>query len=292
MSLKETTAAVTGATGAVGSVVARRLAREGARVRALVRRELKLHEKAELPGVELRKAELTDRAALADALSGAQLVVHCAAALSRDEAECRRANIDGVRNLVDAAITAGVARLVHVSTVSVYDARSALRYTEDSPLWTEAVDWYGYSKAESERIIRAAGDRLPYVILRPAVIASTHETSYWAARAVERARKSKEPLFPVANMPYVHVENVAEAVVLAATSANAVGQAYNLVDGEGNTADYLAVISKHLGRPAAGLPASAPRVTFVADRVRRDLGYAPAERWQEFLSDLGRLPAR
>ena len=109
MNLKETTAAVTGATGAVGSVVARRLSREGARVRAIVRRELKLHEKAELPGVEIRRAELTDRAALAEALGGAQLVVHCAAALSRDEAECRRANIDGVRNLVEAAVTAGVA---------------------------------------------------------------------------------------------------------------------------------------------------------------------------------------
>src|SRR5689334_13245883 len=192
MSLAGTTAAVTGATGTVGSVVARRLGREGARVRAVVRRELKLHEKADLPGVELRKAELSDRAALTEALRGVQLLVHCAAALSHDEADCRRGNIDGVRNLVEAAIAAGVGRLVQVSTVSVYDARKGPRFTEDSALWTEALDWYGYSKAESERIITAAG-RLPYVILRPAVIASTHPTSYWAARAVDRARKSSEP---------------------------------------------------------------------------------------------------
>jgi nucleoside-diphosphate-sugar epimerase len=288
MRLEGRTAVVTGVTGTVGSVVARRMLREGMKVRAVVRRP-SAGADGELKGMEAAVADLADRAALAAALRGGDLVVHCAAALSHDEAECRRDNIEGTRNLVDAAIEARCERFVHVSTVSVYDARRSLDFTEDSPLWEEPVDWYGYSKAESERIVRAGVARgLRYVILRPVVILSTHPKSFWAARAVERARAS-EDLFPAANMPYVHVDNVAEAVVLAATTPAAEGRAYNVVDGSGDTREYARAIYGLLGRPAPELPADTPHVRFAGDRIRRELGYAPRERWGEFIADLSRL---
>lgn len=288
MTLAGRTAAVTGAAGTVGSVVARRLAREGMAVRALVRTP-PTHDAEATPGVDPRLADLSDSNALRAALEGASLAVHCAAALTFDADQCRRTNIDGTRNLVEAAIDAGCERLVHVSTVSVYDPRRGLEFTEESPLMEEPLDWYGYSKAESERIVRAAGDRLPYVILRPAVIASNHPKSFWGARAIERAKSSSAPLFPAANMPYVHVDNVAQAVVLAATTPAAAGQAYNVVDGEGDTEGYLAALYGALGRPAPRLPPDAPRVHFSSDRIRRDLGYDPPQRWQEFLDQVSRL---
>jgi nucleoside-diphosphate-sugar epimerase len=290
MILAGRTAVVTGAAGTVGSVAARRLAREGMDVRALVRRPPAGTFADDLAGLETRVADLSDRAAVQAAVRGADLVVHCAAALSHDAEECRRANIEGTQNLVDAALDAGCERLVHVSTVSVYDARRGLEFTEDSPLWEEPLDWYGYSKAEAERIVRAAGERgLSYVILRPVVIASTHPKSFWGARALDRARSTSEVLFPAVEMPYVHVDNVAEAIVLAAATPAAEGRAYNVVDGIGDTAEYLGRIYGALGRPAPPLPADAPRIRFSGERIRRDLGYAPTERWPEFIAELSRL---
>src|SRR5262245_66118377 len=128
---------VTGAAGTVGSVVAAAL--DGAR--GMVRRD---------PGANQIVGDLTDPAALGAAVAGATAVVHCAASLSKDWADCERTNVDGTRNLIEAMRAAGCQRLVHLSTVSVYDYRGGHRLDEDCPIWTERVDAYGYTKAEAE----------------------------------------------------------------------------------------------------------------------------------------------
>jgi nucleoside-diphosphate-sugar epimerase len=82
---------------------------------------------------------------------------------------------------------------------------------------------------------------------------------------------------------------VAEAVVLAATTAGAEGRAYNVVDGSGDTREYVRAIYGLLGRTAPELPTDAPHVRFAGERIRRELGYAPTERWREFIAELSRL---
>src|SRR6185436_7648345 len=89
---------------------------------------------------------------------GVDLTVHCAAAFSNDVDVCRRSNVEGVANLVDALLAGGCRLLVHVSTISVYDDAVGPDFDEDSALWSGDgdTDVYGRSKAESERIIAAA----------------------------------------------------------------------------------------------------------------------------------------
>lgn len=280
---------VTGAAGTVGSAIAARLARDGWRVRALVRG-------AGTPPAsvsETVRGDLGDRAALTDGARGAALCVHCAAEWSGDRAACRRSNIDGVANLVGALLDGGCRRLVHISTISAYDDAAGPNFDEESPLWADDDNPYGGTKAESERIIGAAvaARGLEAVILRPALVASMHPRSHWGPLAVERAAATTDSILPFPELPQVHADNLAGAVVLAARAPAARARAYNVVDGVGAGRDYLAAVYGALGRPAPPIPADAPVYRYRAQRIRDELGYAPADLWPAFLRDLRELAA-
>jgi nucleoside-diphosphate-sugar epimerase len=274
-------ALVTGANGNVGSVVAARLAREGCQVRGMVRGADRW------PGGETVRADLGDRAALINAARGADLCVNCAAEFSADAEACRRSNVEGVVNLVEALLATDCRLLVHISTISVYDDAAAPDYDEDSPLWTGEGDHpYGPSKAESERIIAAAAARgLVAVILRPALITSMHPRSRWGPQAIEKAAASPDSILPFPEIPHVHVDNLAQAVVLATTPA-ARGRAYNVVDRAAPGSEYLAAVYAAAGKAAPAIPPEAPVLRFRAQRIRDELGYAPIDRWQAFLAEI------
>jgi nucleoside-diphosphate-sugar epimerase len=278
---------VTGATGAVGSALARRLAAAGARVRAMVRSD----GTTEIAGAaELARADLADAASLRRAVAGCEIVIHCAAELSDDAARCQAVNVDGVRHLLAAMQSERCPRLVHFSSVSAYDSKSRRDFDEDCPLWSASGPAYGFSKAESERLVLASG--LAATILRPTVVLSTHPRSYWGPLALERARHSAAPVWPLATVPYVHVESLADAVTLALENEAALGRAYDVIDGDGDARPFLAAIYAALARPAPPLADDAPRVTVRGERLRRELGFAPPDpraRWQQFVDELASL---
>jgi nucleoside-diphosphate-sugar epimerase len=275
---------VTGASGAVGSAIAARLAAAGCTVRGIARNSW-----SDAPwGVERRTVDVTDRDGLTQTLDGMEAVVHCAAIGSPDLEASRRINVEGTANILAAMRARGCRRLVHISTISVYDWRKGAALDEESPLWNEEGDAYSFSKAEAERLVRAEEARgFLAVILRPVVVLSLHRHSHWGPLALERARASTEPIWPLLEMPYVHVDNLAEAIFLALTQARAVGRAYNVIDGSAPTSEYLAAVSQALGKPVAEVPPTAPRLTCSGERIRRELGYSPVDRWKEFLDRLG-----
>ncbi|HET6547518.1 MAG TPA: SDR family NAD(P)-dependent oxidoreductase, partial [Solirubrobacter sp.] len=112
------TVLITGATGQVGNAIARRLAADGVEVRALVRSP----ERAAptLPeGVQTVKGDVTDSASLRAAFDGCATVYHAAGIPEqwrKDTGEFERVNVDGTRNVVEAALAAGVERFVYTST--------------------------------------------------------------------------------------------------------------------------------------------------------------------------------
>ncbi len=258
---------VTGATGNLGSAVAERFLRDGHGVRALLRTG------TAPAGTEPIEGDITDLAVLREAVRGVDLAVHCAAAVS-DLETCLRVNVDGTRCLIEAlAATGRRPRLVHISTVSVYDDAAGPDYDEDSALWATAAGAYGFSKAEAERLLRTSvGRDLASIVLRPPLILSTHPRSRWGPLAIARARTEEGCLLPFPELPYVHIDNLVDAIVLAANAPVTGGRAYNVVEGVADTREYLEVIYGAAGRAVPPIPPDAPRVRFAADRVRRELG--------------------
>jgi nucleoside-diphosphate-sugar epimerase len=262
---------VTGAAGTVGSVVAGTLG--GAR--GMVRRD---------PRPDQIVGDLTDPASLAAAVAGTRAVVHCAASLSKDWADCERTNVEGTRHLIAAMRSAGCERLIHLSTVSVYDYRGGHRLDEECPIWTERVDAYGYTKAEADRLVAASG--LAFTILRLVVVLSMHPRSYWGPLAIERARVADAPVWPLAKLPHVHVDNIAAAVGLALARDVAIGRTYNVMDGFGDGRAFNERLFAAAGRevpPGPSLPIDLP---VEAARIRDELGYAPVDRFTELLAAL------
>jgi dihydroflavonol-4-reductase len=164
------TVLITGATGQVGNAIARRLASDGIAVRALVRSP----ERARvLPaGVEPAFGDVTDPPSLGAALDGCTTVYHAAGIPEqwrRDVGEFTRVNVEGTRNVVEAALAAGVERFVYTSTDDVLVQAPGTEFDESVVNASPGVTPYQRSKQEADRIVTAALDRgLPAVFLHPA----------------------------------------------------------------------------------------------------------------------------
>jgi nucleoside-diphosphate-sugar epimerase len=150
---------LTGATGLVGSRMLPRLAQAGYRCRALVRRDI------ELPtGATAVRGDLDDPGALQQAVEGVDAIVHLAALFrTEDQDAIWRANLEGTRNLIDAARAhAPGVRFIMASTGNVYDADAAHPGRESDACSPTAA--YPASKVAAEALLRESG--LTWSILR------------------------------------------------------------------------------------------------------------------------------
>lgn len=244
---------ITGATGFVGRALCPYLAERGLRLRALVR-PTSDHAFLEPLGVERAWGDLRDPSALLQALSGCTAVVHTAALfrLWGRRADFFAVNVNGTRNLLEAARQAGVQRFVHISTIAVVGRPPPEAIiTEETPC--RPRDAYQESKLEAERL--ALTGRPPAVVLRPGVIYGPG--SHYAANRlffedplqgrplqVHRGRHITFPTF---------VRDVAQAVYLALDRGRP-GQVYNIC-GECLTQRQVGeTVARVLGRPTRFIP--------------------------------------
>lgn len=271
-------ALVTGATGFVGSRIARRLRTGGWRVRALVRR----HDPSpDLEGVEQIVGDFVEPDSARDAARGPRVVIHCAATGDPDPEAARRVNVDGTRSMIEAALRRRCERYIHISTGSVYRLEGLEVVDEDAPLQAPDAEPYGATKAEADRsVLEAAGEGLRATILRPGAILGVHPTSTWAVTIPERIRTAPDSMTRPRSrtIPWVHVEDLVDAVLLALSSEAAMGRVYNVVDEHTTWGEYADRVRSwfDLG-PQPEVDAGTPPWTGRVDarRVRADLGYAP-----------------
>src|SRR5215510_6323824 len=167
--MREERILVTGATGFTGGHLCERLIREGHQVRALVRDENRCSEQRRW-GVEIVTGDLRDPESLKRATNGINVVYHIAA-LFRPENVSRKEmwenNVQGTKNMLDAAIKAGVHRFVHCSTIGVHGDIKQPPANEETPY--APGDHYQESKVKGERVALQYMDegRLPIVVFRP-----------------------------------------------------------------------------------------------------------------------------
>jgi predicted dehydrogenase/nucleoside-diphosphate-sugar epimerase len=224
---------ITGAGGFLGGALLKKLVREGARVRAAVR-HLPDHP---IPTVDYVIGDLGDRD-YADALAArVGVVLHIGAAMKGSAADFQRGTVAGTRNLVDACLKHGVRRFVHVSSLSVLEharRRTGAVVTEAWPLepHPDRRGSYTQTKLEAERLVLAAvrDNGLPACVIRPGVIFGpgvkpTCPAGSFAifGRWIVVGRGSHA-------LPLVYVDDVADALRLAATQPEVEGVLMNLVD--------------------------------------------------------------
>lgn len=270
---------VTGANGFVGSRVVSRLLDDGFQVRALVRRA------GEAPplqqeGVVEVEGSFLEASDAQRAMDGADAVVHTAATAGPDLDAVREVNRDGTATLVRAAIAGRAERFVHISTASVYDrAPEADDITEDSPKVGDDADPYSLTKWEAEQVVRSAmEDGLKAVILRPPAVLGYGPTSTWGHRLPESIRDDEPAAVrPAAqSLAFVHVDDLADAVVLALTSLGAAGHTYDVCTGSVPWGRFTADIAEWFGKEPPELPeGDAWTNTIPAASIRQDLGWSP-----------------
>ena len=162
---------ITGGTGFIGSRLALSRAASGDSVRVLGRlrnpQETEQAQRLQAKGIEVVDVSVTDRAALDAVMEEVEVVYHLAAAQHEanvPDAYFREINVVGTRNVMEAALAAGVRRVVHGSTIGVYGWRPGQTVRNESALAPDNI--YGQTKLEGERAVRDFEGRIPWVIAR------------------------------------------------------------------------------------------------------------------------------
>jgi nucleoside-diphosphate-sugar epimerase len=309
MNMQESKVLVTGATGFVGQRLAERLSEEGARIRVLARTPAKAANLA-ASGAEVVEGDLMKPETLGAAVVGCDIVFHCAAAVGEvgSDEVFRRTNVDGTLALAEAALAAGVALFVHVSSIAVYGLNPPDHVDERTP-FDASDNIYCETKIGSEMAVRRVAEKgLRSVVIRPANVYGPGP-SVWTVRPAKLARAGR--MFVIAGgkgfCNPVFIENLVDAMLLAATTEAAVGREYIISDGVAIPwSEFFGYYGRMVGRdrlpslpvPLAIAAASAMvvagkltgtrppltpqavrflmrRAVFDISRAREELGYSP-----------------
>jgi dihydroflavonol-4-reductase len=245
---------VTGASGFVGSAVARQLVQAGEQVRVLVRATSSRVNLAD-PKLDIVRGDLRDAASLDRAVQNVRVLFHVAADYrlwARDDNEIIRTNVEGTRALMEAAQRAAVERIIYTSSVATLKARPNGAPSDESfPLDAQAaVGAYKYSKVVAERLVEqmVAERKLPAVIVNPSTpIGPGDVRPTPTGRIIVEAASGRMPGFVDTGLNLVHVEDVA-AGHIAAWKKGRVGERYILGGQDVLLGDMLAEIARQIGR--------------------------------------------
>ncbi len=256
---------LTGGTGLVGGAVARALAQRGQRALALARPTADVGALV-AAGAELVPGDLLEPSSWRQRLRGCEVVIHCAAAtgVGRGWSESRRLNVDGTRIVLDAAIAAGVRRLVNLSSVSVYGLAAGV-YDEGASL-PRTGDPYSDTKQEAEAMCQAAhaDDRMETVTVRPTLILGPGGEGNFFPTCLQMLSKKSLPLIGGGRAAawFVDADDVAEQVLQCAERPAAAGRVYNSNSLE--PIDWRAFVQRLVAYHGLPLPRALPSLPLYA----------------------------
>lgn len=252
---------VTGVSGFVGAAVARVMAAEGWHVRGLARLTSPATNLANFPG-EIVRGDMLDRASIERALEGCTALAHVAADYrlwAPDPEEIVRHNREGTRAVMEAALAAGVGRIVYTSSVATIAPLDGGAAGEDRPL-TEAtaIGAYKRSKVVAERLVEqmVAEQGLPAVIVNPSTPIGPRDVKPTpTGRILVEAATGKIPAFVDTGLNLVHVDDVARGHLLA-LEKGVPGRRYILGGEDVSLQEMLAEVARLVGRkpPTIRLP--------------------------------------
>jgi dihydroflavonol-4-reductase len=275
---------ITGASGFLGSAVCRRLIAAGHAVRALARAGSPRRNFEGLD-VEIVIGDLNEPASLRRAVAGCEALFHVAADYrlwARHPAELYNTNVEGTRALIEAALDAGVARIVYTSSVAALGINpDRTPADEETPVTVAAmIGHYKRSKFLAEESVRKliADHRAPVVIVNPSTPVGPRDIRPTpTGRMIVDMMRGKLPAFVDTGLNIVHVDDVAEGQLLA-FERGGVGQRYVLGGEDMTLRAILGIIAEQAGVPAPKLRlphALVLPVAWMSERVAALTGREP-----------------
>jgi len=248
---------VTGATGFVGSAVARVLLNKGHKLRVLSRPGNDRRNLEGLEGTEIIEGDLLYPESYAAALHGCDALFHVAADYRiwvPDAASMNRVNIEGTKSLMEAARKAGIKRIVYTSSVATLGCLpDGTPADEDTPVsLADMVGVYKRSKFLAEEAVRemAKRDGLPCVIVNPSTPVGPRDIKPTpTGRIIIEAVKGNMPAYVDTGLNVVHVDDVAIGHWLA-YKCGKTGERYVLGGENLGLGEILGMIAEIAGRPA------------------------------------------
>ena len=201
------TIAVTGGTGFVGAHLLRMASEQGYGIRALTRRPV-----ASADGITWIEGALDRPESLRSLAEGADAVVHIAGLISGSRAEFEAVNAGGTANMIEAARSAGVQRFIHISTLAAREPE---------------LSNYGWSKCETERIVKASG--LDWTIVRPPAVFGPGDRE--TLELFKMAKRGLVALPPRGRFSVIHVEDLCRLILALLDAPENIGSIYEPDDG-------------------------------------------------------------
>ncbi len=249
---------VTGGSGFLGGRIVEKLRlQHGAEVHVLSRIPSRGTRVART-GARVFSGDISDVAAVRAAAEGCDLIIHCARDDSADESERLQRTLSGTGHVIDAALENGVDRLVHVSSMVVYERPHGNTLEESCPRWSGQSIYQRLKCASEQMVLDAiARDGLRAAIVQPTIIYGPHG-GWWTRGQLQRLGKRRLVLPAemgtlsggVCNL--VYVDDAADAVLLAAMADAAMGESF-LVSGSKPVTwvDFYRALDQVKGGPAA-----------------------------------------
>ena len=228
--------AVTGASGFIGGRLTEDLVlNTGARVTALVRDYKRLARLATLPPDRLRfdRVDLDEPKDLKGSFADCDVVIHAAYGSTGSSREQWHTTVEGTRAVVEAAKTAGVGRLIHISSMVVYDYQGVASFDEQTQYINRAEgdEDYAQAKLAAERIALEANGDLEVVVLQPTIVYGPWGPAWTMTPLMGVLLHSG--LFPTGKEGVcnaVYIDDVVQAITLA-TSAEGIAGERMLISG-------------------------------------------------------------
>lgn len=236
---------MTGATGFVGGALVRHLRERGHEVVAVVRSGV-----ADLDA-EVVQADVTSRSSLLSAFAGVDAVFHVAGWYKIGDAHPEQGwavNVQGTRNVMDAAVEMGVPRVVYTSTLAINSDTHGVVRDETFEFTGEHLSVYDQTKAQAHRIAQSYADRLDVVTVMPGGIYGPGDTSTIGA-LIRDTIHGKRALAPAGlRLCEAHVDDIADGHLLALEKGQR-GRSYMLAGPQTTLVDLLRLTAELSGGP-------------------------------------------
>ena len=223
---------VTGGTGFIGGRLVERLVLEcNANVRILVRNFASASRIARFP-IEMVRGNVMESCDVEAAMNGCDIVFHCAWEVQDSESMERRVNVAGTRNVLEAALQAGVKRVVHLSTVLVYGAPPDGDFDETTSRNPDNA--YAKSNLEAEKLAVSYTEKhgLPVSVLQPTIVYGPYGRA-WTVGVLNQLKRGNVILVNGGDglCNVVYIDDMVSAIILAAVKNEAIGEVF-LIAGE------------------------------------------------------------